>query len=84
MLVIWLLKNAMFESGLWLFFVWNCTYVVLLKFKKSKLLLNHSLTLAKTLLILLANSIGLGLVNTKLVSSAYMTNLAFLAVTVGK
>ena len=48
------------------------------------LFLNHSLTSAKTLFNLLANSIGLGLVTIKLVSSAYSTSLAFLAVTVGK
>jgi len=56
----------------------------LLKFGDSKLFLNHSLTLAKTIFILLANSIGVGLVIMRLVSSAYNTNLAFLAATVGK
>jgi hypothetical protein len=56
----------------------------LLRFKDSELFLNHSLTSAKTLFNLLTNSIGLGLVIMKLVSSAYNTNLAFLAVTVGK
>jgi hypothetical protein len=74
----------MFKSSLWLFFVQNCKYVVLLRFKDSKLFLNQSLTSAKILFNLLANSIGLGLVIIKLVSSAYSTNLAFLAVTIGK
>jgi len=54
------------------------------RFKDSKLFLNHSLTSAKILFNLLANSIGLGLVIMRLVSSAYSTNLAFLAGTVGK
>jgi len=56
----------------------------LLKYGDSKLFLNHSLTLAKTIFILLANPIGVGLVIMGLVSSACNTNLVFLAATVGK
>jgi len=52
----------------------------LLKFIDNKLFLNHSLTSARTLFNLLANSVGLGLVIIKLVSSAYSTDLALLAV----
>jgi hypothetical protein len=54
------------------------------KVKNSKLFLNHLLKKEKILFNLLANSIGLGLVIMKLVLSAYSTNLAFSAVTVGK
>jgi hypothetical protein len=56
----------------------------LLRFKDNKLFLKYSLTSARTSFNLLANSVGLGLVIVKLVSSAYSTNLALLAVTVGK
>ena len=56
----------------------------MLKSRNIKFFLNHSLTLAKTIFNLLANSIGLGLVIIRLVSSAYNTNLAFLTVTVSK
>jgi hypothetical protein len=77
-------KNVMLKSSFWLFFVRNCKQVVLLKFGDSKLFLNHSLTLAKTIFNLLANSIELGLLIRRLVLSAYNINLAFLAVTVDK
>jgi len=55
-----------------------------LNIKIANLFLNHSLTSAKILFNLLANSVGLGLVVMKLISSAYSTYLAFLAVTEGK
>jgi len=76
LLVILLFINVIFGSSFWLFFVQNCKYVVLLRFKDNKLFLNHSLTSVRTLFNLLANSVGLGLVIIKLVSSAYSTNLA--------
>jgi hypothetical protein len=60
----------MFELSFWLFFVQKCEYVDLLKFKKGKFFLSHSFTLVTTLFNLSANSIGLGLVIMKLVSSA--------------
>jgi len=50
-LVISLFSNLMFELTFWPFFVQNCKLVVLLKFKNSKLFLNHSFTLVKTLFI---------------------------------
>jgi hypothetical protein len=53
------------------------------RFRDSKLFLYSSLTSAKIVLTLLPNFIGLRLVIIKLVSSAYSTYLAFLAVTVG-
>jgi len=62
LLVILLFINVIFGSSFWLFFVQNCKYVVLLRFKDNKLFLNHSLTSVRTLFNLLANSVGLGLV----------------------
>ena len=59
-------------------------YVILFRFKNSRLLLNHSWTSARMSFNLVANSIGLELVTMRLVSSAYNTNLAFLAVTSGR
>ena len=74
----------MFKSNFWPFCVQNCKYVVLLKFRNSLFFLNRLLILGNTVFNLLANSIGLGLVIMRLVSSAYNTNLAFLGVTLGK
>ena len=71
----------MCKSSFGLFFVRNYKYVVLLRFKDSKLYLNNSLS-AKIVFSLLAKSIGLGLVIIK--SSVYSTNLAFLSVTMRK
>jgi len=68
----------------WLFLVENYKYVVELKFRNSKFFLYHSLILAKTIFNLLANSIGLGFVIMRLVSSAYNVNLTFSVVIVGK
>jgi hypothetical protein len=84
LLVIRLFSNIIFESGIWLFFVRNCKQVVLSRFRDNRLFLNHSLTSAKILLSLLANSVGLGLLIMKMVSSAYNTNLVLLAFTKGK
>jgi len=58
--------------------------VILLKFTNSSFFLNHLLTLAKHCISFLENSIGQGLVIMRLVSAARNTNLAFLAVIVGK
>ena len=82
-LVIWLFISVIFKSGFCLFLVRNCTYVVLFRFKNSRLLLNHSWTAAR-MSNLVADSVELELVTMRLVSSAYNTNLAFLAVTSGK
>ena len=76
----WFFNNIIFEPTVWLFFVQNHTYVVLLRFSDSRLFLNHSLSSAKTVFSLFANCIGLGLLITRLVSSAYSTTLAFFAV----
>lgn len=81
-LVMRLFNNVLLKSSLWLFLVWNCKKWVLSNFKDNKLLLNHSLISAKTVLTLVENSAELGLV-ILLVLSVYNTNLAFLDVVVG-